>query len=441
MQLQQLQTRCPTTAPQVSKETHEITTPLVLDQWQQLLLPQPDNQFSKLILEGIQFGFHIGFDYRAQHRALKPCKKNLHSTTEHPEVVEAYLRKELAQGRIAHIRNPASLPWYHTSAFGVIPKKGKPGRWHLILDLSAPESHSVNDGIQKDICSLSYISIDNVAKTVAQLGPGSLLAKADIKEPFCIIPVHPSDRLLLAMTWNDQVYLDKVLPFGLRSAPLIFTAVADAMEWIIWQKGVRHIFNYVDDFVFIGSPNSQECALSLAIGLQTFNTLGAPIEPEKCEGPSAILTILGIEVDTTLMQLRLPDEKLTRLRESVAIWRNRKSCSKRDLHSLIGTLQHAAKMVRPGRAFVRRMIDLSTVHSHMNAILRLNREFHSDLEWWFQLAAVWNGVSILAPVKALAPDGIIVSDASGNWGCGAFHDQKWFQLQWDQFSLPWHITI
>lgn len=354
--------------------------------------------------------------------------------------MDSYLQRELAQGRLAAIDDPTSLPWYHTSAFGVIPKKHKPGKWRLIVDLSAPEAHSVNDAIRKDICSLSYISIDNIAQTVFHLGKESLLAKADIKEAFRIIPVHPLDRLLLAMQWKDQLFLDKALPFGLRSAPLIFTAVADAMEWIIRQLGVLHIFHYVDDFIFAGTPNSQDCGASMATALQTFNRLGVPIEPDKCEGPATTLTILGIEIDTSLMQLQLPEEKLGRLKESVTAWRRRKCCTKRDLLSLIGTLQHAAKVVRPGRSFIRRMIDLSTVRSHMNATLRLNREFRSDLEWWYQLATVWNGVSILSPIRSLAPDGLVTSDASGSWGCGAFHEQHWFQLQWDQFSAPWHIT-
>ena len=46
----------------------------------------------------------------------------------------------------------------------------------------------------------------------------------------------------------------------------------------------------------------------------------------------------------------------------------------------------------------------------------------------------------MAPAKALAPDGLITSDASGNWGCGAFHNQNWFQLQWTHATIHWHIT-
>ena len=305
------------------------------------------------------------------------------------------------------------------------------------MDLSAPEGHSINAFIDKDMCSLSYVSVDDVACTVLHLGPGSLLAKADIKEAFRNIPVHPVDRLLLAMQWREEVYVDKVLPFGLRSAPLIFTAVADAMEWVIRQQGVTHICHYIDDFIMLGKPQSADCARSLATAIKTFTALGAPIEPDKCEGPATSLTILGIEVDTSLMQLRLPADKLQRLKESTVFWRGRKCCTKRELLSLIGTLQHAATVIRPRRAFVRRMIDLSTVRNHLEDRVRLNRDFRSDLEWWFQLGASWNGVSILAPLRREAPDGVVVSDASGNWGCGAFHGQFWFQLQWDYASYPW----
>ena len=120
------------------------------------------------------------------------------------------------------------------------------------------------DGIEKALCSLSYISVDNVAKTILQLGPGTLLGKMDVKEAFRIVSIHPSDRLLLAIQWKGKLYIDKILPFGLRSAPLLFTALADAAEWIIHQKGVKHIWHYVDDFILAGEPHSTQCLSSMA---------------------------------------------------------------------------------------------------------------------------------------------------------------------------------
>ena len=118
----------------------------------------------------------------------------------------------------------------YTSPFGVIPKKHKPGKWRLILDLSSPTGLSVNDGIDKDHCSLSYTSIDDVVKCIISQGRGAMLAKIDIKQAYRNVPVHPEDRPLLGMAWNGKVYLDKVLPFGLRSAPIIFSAIADALQ-------------------------------------------------------------------------------------------------------------------------------------------------------------------------------------------------------------------
>ena len=56
----------------------------------------------------------------------------------------------------------------------------------MIVDLSAPEGHSINDGIEKALHSISYISVDNVAKTILQLGPGISLGKVDVQElPDC----------------------------------------------------------------------------------------------------------------------------------------------------------------------------------------------------------------------------------------------------------------
>ncbi len=58
--------------------------------------------------------------------------------------------------------------------------------------------------------------------------------------------------------------VDGMLPFGLRSAPKIFNALADALEWIVFQAWVQHIFHYLDDFAVIGSPGSGECQNALA---------------------------------------------------------------------------------------------------------------------------------------------------------------------------------
>ena len=95
-----------------------------------------------------------------------------------------------------------------------------------------------------------------------------LLAKLDIESAYRIAPIHPDDRSVLGMKWKDEIYIDTCLPFGLRSAPKIFTALADALGWIFTQHGVRDVIHYLDDFLIVGDPGSSECSVALNVALE-----------------------------------------------------------------------------------------------------------------------------------------------------------------------------
>ena len=82
------------------------------------------------------------------------------------------------------------------------------------------------------------------------------LAKVDIEHAYRNIPVHPTDRRWLGMQWDNQLFVDKVLPFGLCSAPKIFSAVADTLEWILCKQGVTSSIHYLDDFLTMGSADN-----------------------------------------------------------------------------------------------------------------------------------------------------------------------------------------
>ena len=155
------------------------------------------------------------------------------SAREHPEVIEAYLSEEVRAGRI-ELRSIADQMGVHCSSFGVIPKKGRAGKWRLIVDLG----HNANDGVDKDMSSLSCLSVNEVMSSILGKGRGTLLAKTDIQQAYRNIPVCPEDRFLLRMEWKGVVYLDTVFPFGLRSAPLLFTAVGDALQWVMSRRGI-----------------------------------------------------------------------------------------------------------------------------------------------------------------------------------------------------------
>ena len=141
-------------------------------------------------MHGLEHGFHIGVRGGSFQRA----KQNMLSARQNPLVVEEYLQKELTQGNILGPFPQSALPEVHVNRFGCIPKKHQPGKWRLITDLSYPRGLSVNDAIDPKLCSLSYISVDKVARAAMSLGKGALLAKVDIKSAYRLVPVHPEDR-------------------------------------------------------------------------------------------------------------------------------------------------------------------------------------------------------------------------------------------------------
>ena len=180
-----------------------------------------------------------------------------------------------------------------------------------------------------------------------------------------------------------------------------------------------------------GSPGSDSCGRALDLALWICRELGFPVMAEKVVGPSTTIRFLGFLIDSVAMEIRLPEEKLSRLKQMIQVWRPRKSCTKRELLSLIGNLQHASSVVKPGRTFLRRMIDLSKRRVHLDGHLQLNTEFRADLSWWAAFLDTWNGVSVIAALCRLPIDAKLTTDASGSWGCGAFFGSRWFNLLWE----------
>ena len=98
-------------------------------------------------------------------------------------------------GPVAHI----PLPNLHISRFGVIPKKDD--AWRLILDLSFPFGHSVNDGINKEEFTLTYSKVSDAIALIIKAGRGALMGKVDIKSAYRIIQIVRSTFVRYVLAW------------------------------------------------------------------------------------------------------------------------------------------------------------------------------------------------------------------------------------------------
>ena len=123
------------------------------------------------------------------------------------------------------------------------------------------------------------------------------------------------------MHWKGLYFFDTVLPFGLRSAPFYFNMVSDGLEWIIRNKlNIRGVLHILDDFFIALPPPRSQCNTALCNLLTLFTDLDIPLAQGKTFPPSTQLKFVGILLDSSTMEVRLPDDKLSRLRSLVSSW-------------------------------------------------------------------------------------------------------------------------
>ena len=207
------------------------------------------------------------------------------------------------------------------------------------MDLLRPKGHSVNDSLLHQHTHLAYASVEDAAHIMHHLGQGALLVKLDVKDAYRIVPIHPYDCRFLGIQWKNNVYVDCQLPFGLASAPAIFCALSQALEWILRQQGIGSVLHYIDDFLLLGPPN---CAHDLALTFSTCAELSISLAQEKIEGPVTALSFLGIQLSSQHMSLTLPADKLQQLhsllRDFIPHIYNHSH-----FNSLVGHLVHATR--------------------------------------------------------------------------------------------------
>lgn len=390
------------------------------------------------LVSGFTFGFQLGC---IKTPSIHP-PHNHKSTREHPEIVQEYINSGLSTHRILGPFLHPPLPQFKTSPLGVVPKS-EPNKYRIIHDLSFPAQDSVNSNIPKEYSEVHYDSVDTVVSLVQQFGEGCLMAKSDIKDAFRIIPVSPDDYHLLGFTWQGQFYYERCLPMGASSSCQIFEQLSTALQWVMLTKlkaaGMSHI---LDDFFFIGPPNSEKCKHDLENFLALCDRINIPINMEKTFWPVTCITIYGIELDSIDMVSRLPMDKLDKCRNLVRLFSNRKKVALRELQSLIGVLNFACLVVVPGRAFLRRLIDLTIGIEKPHYLIRFNKEVRADLTMWLHFLDNFNGKSVLFPEEWESSDITrLFTDASGLLGFAAVFGSKWFAAEWSESLLGMQIAV
>ena len=394
----------------------------------------PNRKTAVLLRNGFANGFRLG--YSGPRKSVEA--PNARSAVLHAQFVMTKLNKEIDLGRIAgpFLNPPFSI--FRVSPLGVVPKSA-PGKYRLIHNLSWPGSGgSVNDGIDRDYCRVSYSRFEEAVDRVASLGNDILMAKADIESAFRLLPIHPDDFNLLGIKVNGLYYVDKCLPMGASSSPALFEAFSTFIEWLTREEAqCDRVLHYADDFFIMGTESGvNSCSRVLRCFEDVCVRVGVPLANEKTVGPVSCLTYLGLEIDSANQVVRIPISKIKKLVTVVEGAIGSSKLSRKQLQSIIGSLSFVCRAIAPGRPFLRRLINLTLGLKQSWHRVRVSAGAREDLSMWKTFLASCNGVAMF-PVQfwLMNSDIQLFTDASGGVGFGGYFEGSWFQGRWPERIL------
>jgi hypothetical protein len=183
-----------------------------------------------------------------------------------------------------------------------------------------------------------------------------------------------------------------------------------------------HLINYIDD---LASCVPDTVAPAAYAGLRSLlNNLGIQEAPEKSCPPTKVMEFLGVTFNVTDMTMSVTPERVTEIICLLDRWLNKKKATKKQLQSLIGKLQFAAKCVRAGRIFISRLLLILPTLRKQHHRFYVNSQFRKDLLWWRSFLVTFNGVSIIPHIAWTGPDTTISTDAClkslGGWSGSSF---------------------
>ena len=320
------------------------------------------------MVDGFTKGFSTGF--------IGPVPNNtkvhtLCSASQQPTIVREKIEAEIAAGRVL---GPFKEPPFSNlvlSPIGLVEKKS-PGEYRLIHHLSYPDNKSINDGIPDEAASVQYTTVDDAIAVIRYLGVACFMAKTDIRKAFRLLPIR-EEHHLLGFAFREHYYVDTCLPMGLKSSCRLFEAFSSALELIARkQLKIPHILHLLDDFLII-ADSAGACNAQLDRFLALCNKLGVPMADEKTLSAANVMIFLGIELDTIKFEARLPLDKLEKCMRLIQDVLAKPKITLKKLQQITGTLSFACQVVVPGRAFLRRLINLSIGLSKPFQHVRLNQ--------------------------------------------------------------------
>lgn len=314
-----------------------------------------------------------------------------------PQVLEEELSR-LALERVIELDPCPTQPGLVSPVF-LIPK-AEPGKFRLCHDLRV-----LNAALPK-----RQFRMEGWHSVRDALRPRDLLTKIDLRQAYHTIPMAEEHRRFLRFQWGAEMWRFRALPFGLSTAPWIFTMIMRAALSSL-RRRIRLVV-YLDDILVMSETAESAVADTQAV-IDRLTELGFFISSKSILSPSTQVEFLGMVLNSANMTVSLPSRKAISIAKEARYLLRNPTTTKRKAASFIGKLTATALAVPMERFFVRPLS--RRLHNRdWNALVSLDTPAaRSCLRFWTECRSLPP-----APLHRRPPPARLTTDASP-WAWGA----------------------
>ena len=390
------------------------TTKFHLTEWEKITS-------DPLVLQNVK-GVKLSFD-SFPHQASVPRQYKFNDL--HSEVIEKEIQDLLQKGVIVQVQDPTDC---FISNIFLRPKPGD--KFRMIIDLS-----DLNEHVSKN-----HFKMDHLEVATHLLFPGAWLASIDLKEAYYAIPIAEEDQKFLCFQWNNRIFSFKCMPFGLSSAPWLFTKTLKPIFSEFHEAGFEG-FGYIDDS-FIIAKSKDECRQAVSFLADLFVKLGFRINTEKSVlQPTQKLTFLGYVLDSNDMSVFPTEEKKVKVKTVINNILSTGKPKIRAVASMLGLLNDVCKGCEYGQTYLKKL-EISKIKAlaragrrNFEGRMKISWECKVDLVWWLNhIDKTKRKLHLDCPKVTLETDASLL-------GLGAVIGSKKAGGRWSHQESELHINV
>lgn len=275
--------------------------------------------------------------------------------------------------KIEAVRSCSSENGQFISSIFLVPKSN--GGQRFILNLK---------NLNKYVLA-NHFKMEDSRTAVSLMTQSCFMLNLDLKEAYFLVPISDGHRKYLRFYFNNILYEFCALPFGLCSAPYIFTKLLKPVMSHLRSRGYKSVY-YLDDILCLGNTY-QDCLENAQETIACLTKLGFIINYKKSSlTPSQTCQFLGFILNSKKMQLELPTKKRQGIFEQTIQIKNVDKIRIRDLARYAGTLTAACPAVSYGWAHtkaIERAKYLALLDSkNYDCRMKVPTNLYEDLAWW-----------------------------------------------------------